>query len=209
MNGPWIHGEPPTKGGRPKTVADALVMTKEQLKELPCHMFNTVMKARKTWQELDDDAFLGPRKVLWIWGYSGVGKSRSVKALEPRPYMKGQNKWWDLYNDEEIVLVDDFHPSRMLPLATHLKLWADPFGPISAEVKGSMRWMKYKIFIVTSQYSLEKCCEGTDSETLEAMKRRFNVIQLIAEDQIWPLVPGQIKYRKNWLNEYLEEMIVP
>ena len=81
-------------------------------------------------------------KNLWIHGPAGTGKSKMVwqyglqfnKAI----YVKILNKWWDGYNNEPIVLMDDVTPDSMKFLAQHMKNWADRY-PITVEVKGGSR----------------------------------------------------------------------
>lgn len=52
------------------------------------------------------DSYYGPRQAIWIVGKSGVGKSWYAKSF--MPYMKAQNKWWDGYEGQSEVLIDDF-----------------------------------------------------------------------------------------------------
>ncbi|AMB43004.1 putative Rep protein [Circovirus-like genome DHCV-4] len=48
-------------------------------------------------------------KVIWLWGRSGIGKTRAVYEECPNIYRKSNNsgKWWDGYDAHENVLIDD------------------------------------------------------------------------------------------------------
>lgn len=72
--------------------------------------------------------------------------------------MKSLTKWWDGYNKEKIVLIDDWEKDSMKYLCHYLKLWADPYGQITGEVKGSILPLSYEVLIVTSNYSIQRAC---------------------------------------------------
>lgn len=112
---------------------------------------------------------------VWIWGPSGCGKSRYVRDNHEVFYTKGMNKWWDGYNGEEIVLLDDFDPKHGEFLGYFLKIWADHYA-FNAEVKGGMLKIRPKKIIVTSQYPIESCFK--EQEEIDAINRRFKTLQL-------------------------------
>ena len=118
-------------------------------------------------------------KNLWIYGPPGTGKSRLVwdyvTANRLRVYVKNQNKWWDGYDHQGVVLIDDAGEGMKL-LAAHLKNWGDRY-PFTAEVKGGTRRINTNDFhlIVTSNYSIREIFNATDAEAIE---RRFDVLQM-------------------------------
>lgn len=111
----------------------------------------------------------------WIWGEPGVGKTRGVweKYGYKNVYVKSLNKWWDGYEDKEVVLLDDWDPTLKF-MAFLLKSWADRY-PFRAETKGGSMMIRPKKLVVTSNYSIEQCFEGED---VDAMKRRFRVVHM-------------------------------
>lgn len=112
----------------------------------------------------------------WIWGEAGSGKTSSVwkKYGNDGVYIKSLNKWWDGYEDREVVLIDDWDPRTSEKLTSHLKAWADRY-PFRAEIKGGSVVIRPKKLVVTSNYSIDQCFNGPD---VEAIKRRFKVIHM-------------------------------
>lgn len=95
--------------------------------------------------------------------------------------MKLSNKWWDGYQGQKAVILDDLDPIRAGPLTQHLKHWADPWGKMPGEIKGGQVPLVYDVFIVTSQYHPSEV--WTDDKDLEAMLRRFEVREILISYQ--------------------------
>lgn len=104
----------------------------------------------------------------WHYGATGTGKSRGVRERFPEAYIKGNNIWWDGYDGQESVIIEELGPKQIG--AHHIKKWADHY-PFSAESKGSSVLIRPKILVVTSNYSVQDIYE--DPHDLDAIKRRF------------------------------------
>jgi hypothetical protein len=109
---------------------------------------------------------------IWIYGESGIGKSRYARATYAGAYVKNCNKWWDHYQGEENVIIDDFDDTHAC-LGHHLKRWGDHYSFI-AETKGGSILIRPKWIVVTSQYNIEDIFK--DGNTVQALLRRFKVI---------------------------------
>lgn len=118
-------------------------------------------------------------KNLWIYGPPGTGKSRLVHdyCIENgiRCYNKLQNKWWDGYSGQQVVLIEDADPNTMKVLASHMKVWSDRYC-FTSEVKGTARPINALFnLIVTSNYTIDECFNDKDALAIE---RRFDTLYL-------------------------------
>lgn len=110
---------------------------------------------------------------LWVWGPPGVGKSHWVREQYPNAFFKPQNKWWDGYQGEKFVILDDFDCTALGHL---LKIWADKYSFV-AETKGYSTHIRPFKFIITSNYSIEALFQQ-DNPMMLALLRRFFVIEI-------------------------------
>jgi len=172
----WQEGEFPSNGGadEKKRWADAKRYAMAGDFDLIdpqiffCH-YSTMKRIYKDYQAKPADAL--DLTGEWYYGASGAGKSRAARENFPGAYLKMCNKWWDGYQGEEYVIIDDFDKSHGV-LAHHLKIWADRYS-FMAEMKGEALQIRPLKIIITSQYRPDQIWE--DEETLEAIGRRFRM----------------------------------
>ena len=117
----------------------------------------------------DNDYLCG----LWFYGKPGSGKSRSARWLFPDAYPKPLNKWWDGYQHEDYVIIDDIEPIHHV-LGHHIKQWSDHY-PFTAEQKGNSIRIRPKMLIITSNYLIETIW-ASDWSMQQALLRRFKII---------------------------------
>lgn len=119
----------------------------------------------------------------WHWGAPGVGKSFAVRRDFPGFYDKPLNKWWDGYQSHPNVILDDVDLKHADWLPSFLKRWADEYS-FPAEMKGTTRQIRPAKVIITSNYSLSRWLESSDSALTAAVMRRFKVYHHISRDEV-------------------------
>lgn len=117
----------------------------------------------------------GELKNEWWVGRTGTGKSRRLWELYPNHYSKSLNKWWDGYEDESVVAIEEMNPDAGKFMGAFLKIWADRY-PFSPEVKGAhLKRIRPDQIVVLSNYTIDECFEKVQDR--DPIKRRFKVIE--------------------------------
>lgn len=125
---------------------------------------------------------------IWIWGKAGCGKTSRVYTEFPGAFRKPKNKWWDGYQFEEVVVLDDVVIKDGEWMNGFLRQWADRYGFV-AEIKGASAHIRPKRFIVTSNFSIDEVFATATDADREAIHRRFK------EEHMGPLeLPDPVFY---------------
>lgn len=164
-----------------------------RIEDIPSDLF---IQYYSTFRRIEKDFMRPPEDLdgvcgVWIHGKSGIGKSRYARYHYPDFYDKPLNKWWDGYQQQENVILDDIDPNYHM-LAHYLKRWMDRYS-FTCEVKGGAMSIRPKRIVVTSQYSIEECFP--EPAAAEAIRRRCQVIYLP-----FPWVPPAITVPNNLFN---------
>uniref|UniRef100_A0A345MQ25 Replication-associated protein n=1 Tax=Cressdnaviricota sp. TaxID=2748378 RepID=A0A345MQ25_9VIRU len=114
------------------------------------------------------------RKCYVFWGKSGTGKSRRAwEEAGELAYAKGsRTKFWDGYQGESSVIIDEFRGGIDV---TYLLRWLDRY-PVRVEIKGSSMPLSMKTCWITSNISPVHWYPDLDDDTLDALKRRLDII---------------------------------
>lgn len=172
VEGPIEFGEKPIQRNNKTDWEAVWKKAKEgKIEEIPASIrvihYNKLKSIAKDNMQFKDCDHL---RGIWIWGKAGSGKSRWVREqCKESLYPKLCNKWWDGYQGEKYVVMDDIMPCHSV-LAQQLKIWTDRYDCI-LETKGGAVHAQYEYFIVTSQYSIGEIFQ--DEKDREALQRRF------------------------------------
>lgn len=112
--------------------------------------------------------------VEWWFGPTGTGKSRDAFTLYPTAYVKMNNKWWDGYLGESVVILDDYRPS-LCTFQEFLRL-LDRY-PMRVEVKGDSMPLSTTHFVITTTKRPEIIWQGRTEEALNQLLRRLTIIK--------------------------------
>lgn len=132
-----------------------------------------------------------PRKVetqvYWFYGAPGTGKTHRAREMAPNAYLKSIDKWWDGYNYEEDVHIEEL---SLVDTATAslIKQWTDVWD-FKAEIKGSFigRIRPKRVFI-TSNYPITEVFNSTDAPAIE--RRCVQILKFISFDNIITVKDG-------------------
>lgn len=150
--------------------------------EIPSSVFT-----RYTNNILKINSLFGPKpprrmdiECWWFYGKAGTGKStRAVSEAEAsglEVYVKeGSHWWWDGYQGEGAVIIDELGPSITCDL---LKRWCD-WVPCRVKIHGGMIPLHAVKFWVTSNYTLDemRILWNCNDESYNAIKRRFKFVR--------------------------------
>ncbi len=109
-------------------------------------------------------------KGIWIHGPTGAGKTTAALQRYPGCFRKPPTKWWDGYEGQEVVLLDDLRKENAKFIVYYLTQWMDRHAPPAGEVKGGNMPLPFKWFVVTSQWSIDEIFD--EPRDRDAIQRR-------------------------------------
>lgn len=114
-------------------------------------------------------------EVFWFYGPTGTGKSLRAFEMAPNAYWKaGGTKWWDGYDGQEDVIIDDYR-CDLCPFHELLRL-LDRY-PMRVEFKGGSTHFRARRVFITTPSSPRDTWSGRTEEALAQLLRRVEHIE--------------------------------
>lgn len=174
-------GKPPRQGARGDIddVKDCVLENMSMNEMIDEGYINNLQQLRfaeglKKYKETPRDPSNPPR-ILWYWGPTGTGKTRTAIELYPDCWLSGKNlKWWDSYDGHKHVLIDDFRKDFC---TFHELLRILDRYPFKVECKGGSRELMAEVIIITCPFRPEELYEGRTEEDISQVTRRITEIR--------------------------------
>lgn len=112
-------------------------------------------------------------EVSFITGASGVGKTRRVfDEHKDNVYMKDNSKWWDGYEGQRCILLDELDTHEHWKIEEMLRL-LDRY-PYQGQTKGGYININSPYITITSNKSLDELYPEIGEEQMNALLRRID-----------------------------------
>ncbi|QMW68627.1 replication-associated protein [Torentivirus zocris] len=121
-------------------------------------------------------------EVYWIYGPTGVGKSKLAFSQCERPWVSGETgRWFEGYDAHEDVIFDDFRGDFC---KFHVLLRLLDRYPYRIEVKGASRQFLAKRIFITSYHPPHLVYKDRGNEDLAQLGRRIcKIIHLLSDSE--------------------------
>lgn len=156
VRGPYQGGREPKQGERTdlEDIARAIVDGSETIDSIRVRHPGLYVRYFRGLRKLEEEIHPKWREegtkpyITYIWGDTGVGKTRSIKEAhgENCCYIKDGTQWWDNYQNEEVIIVDDF--DGRWPFRDLLRFL--DFGKYQGQYKGGYHWINSKYIYFTT-----------------------------------------------------------
>lgn len=175
LGGPWSAGEEPAGQGKRmdlEAVKRKLDEGGTMLDVAEDHFgaFCRYERGFRSYKRMKTKARNHAMEVHVYWGAAGTGKSRKAMEENPGAYWKQRGEWWDGYDGQEVVVLDDFY--GWLKWSTLLRV-CDRY-PLMVETKGGQAQFIAKKIIITSNKPWSEWYENMPHS--EALERRLTTI---------------------------------
>jgi len=193
VEGPWTLGTPPPPSQQGKrTDLEKLKTDMDSGKSLfEISSEHTALYLRHS-RSIKEYLFLRqPRRsfktiVTISYGPAGVGKTRDLFKHYPDAYFKNRTKWWDNYDGQEHVIIDDYYGNFKFSFLLSL---LDRY-PLLVESKGGTVQFRSKYVHFTSNKSWEEWYPKatSNSHLYSAFDRRIDLILRYTQLDVPPII---------------------
>lgn len=160
-----------------KTIADKIRSKQISYEELMFDYPDMFLRYSRSFEKMFN-AVLTPRdknkppEVHWRWGKAGVGKTRFVEEKHPSIYQKDNTLWWDGYNQQEAIIIDDFDNS--IPYRTLLRI-LDRYA-YQGQIKGGYVQLNSPYIYITCEFPPDSY--WTANELTQITRRLTSVVEV-------------------------------
>lgn len=119
---------------------------------------------------------------IWYWGETGAGKShKAFEGFTPETHYVYTNDggWWDGYTQQETVIINDFR--GQIPYGELLNLVDKWPHSVRRRNREPIPFTSKKVIITSALKPEEIYCNLSQNDSLEQLKRRFNVVEIVAD----------------------------
>lgn len=109
--------------------------------------YQAIKGAELIFKYIESKRRVHPIKVIWFFGTSGSGKTKSVFDTEVDIFRPTSYKWWEGYDGHKTVLIDDYRP-EWCSFDKLLKI--TDIYPFRVQTKGGSREVQYDKIYFTS-----------------------------------------------------------
>jgi hypothetical protein len=165
VEGPWQVGEEPRKGqGRRTDLETAARMTKdstiaEVMEEYPgmvARYHRGLKFVRQQYVSMQRGTEFRAPKIMVLWGETGAGKTRKCMEWDANLYKlnhyEGGNVWFDGYDGQKTILIDEFYGDIKLSFMLQL---LDGYA-LRVQVKGDFVTLNHETILITSNQHPEE-----------------------------------------------------
>jgi len=121
--------------------------------------------------------------VYWLWGRTGVGKSRRAREImnqhDVDVYMKDATKWWDGYDGHEGVIMDDFRAGGAIGFADLLQI-LDRYEH-RVECKGGYRQLRARVIVITTPFAPDRTFMGLMEDLQQLLRRISQLVEVVPD----------------------------
>lgn len=110
LEGPWEFGKKPMDRTSAKDWDQIWSQAKAgKVEDIPADVrvrcYSQIKRIEKDHQVIEERTV--EKKCYWYYGPPGTGKTRKATSENPGAYKKLANKWWDGYQGQKVVIIDD------------------------------------------------------------------------------------------------------
>lgn len=168
IEGPWEQGDMPEQGRRKDLEEVARDFLNTDIETFAENEPAAIVRYHKGLKELKNISVYKhrtePPKVFWFWGETGCGKTRTAVENHPEShYIKDGTQWWDGYEQQEAIIIDDF--DGKWPFRDLLRL-LDRYQ-YQGQIKGGYVKINSPYIYITSEFPPDMSYDGTQLEQIE------------------------------------------